>query len=37
MPSLQNIGYKSSWHEEYLDWLCGFANAQGADEKVKFL
>ena len=21
--------YKSSWHEEYLDWICGFANAQG--------
>jgi len=25
----QNIEYKSSWHEEYLDWICGFANAQG--------
>lgn len=26
----QNIEYKSSWHDEYLKWICGFANAQGA-------
>ena len=29
MPEHQNIEYKSSWHDEYLRWLCGFANAQG--------
>lgn len=29
MSESQNIEYKSSWHEEYLDWICGFANAQG--------
>ncbi|MDR0681252.1 MAG: putative DNA binding domain-containing protein [Dysgonamonadaceae bacterium] len=29
MPEQQSIEYKSSWHEEYLDWICGFANAQG--------
>jgi len=29
MPEQQNIEYKSSWHEDYLDWICGFANAQG--------
>jgi ATP-dependent DNA helicase RecG len=29
MSESQNIEYKSSWHEEYLDWVCGFANAQG--------
>lgn len=29
MPEQQNIEYKSSWHEEYLDCICGFANAQG--------
>ena len=29
MPEQQNTEYKSSWHEEYLDWICGFANAQG--------
>ncbi len=29
MSEHQNIEYKSSWHEEYLDWICGFANAQG--------
>ena len=29
MPEHQNIEYKSSWHDDYLDWICGFANAQG--------
>jgi len=26
----QNIEYKTSWHDKYLEWICGFANAQGA-------
>ena len=26
----QNIEYKSNWQDEYLKWICGFANAQGA-------
>ena len=21
--------YKEQWHDEYLKWICGFANAQG--------
>ncbi len=25
----QNIEYKETWHDEYLKWICGFANAQG--------
>ncbi len=25
----QNIEYKESWRDEYLKWICGFANAQG--------
>jgi len=25
----QNVEYKSSWHDDYLKWICGFANAQG--------
>ncbi len=29
MPETQNIEYKSSWHDDYLKWICGFANAQG--------
>ena len=29
MSENQNIEYKSSWHDDYLDWVCGFANAQG--------
>ncbi len=28
-PEKQNIEYKSSWHDKYLEWVCGFANAQG--------
>jgi ATP-dependent DNA helicase RecG len=29
MPEQQNIEYKRSWHDDYLKWICGFANAQG--------
>jgi len=29
MPENQNIEYKSSWRDEYMKWICGFANAQG--------
>lgn len=25
----QNIEYKAKWQDEYLKWICGFANAQG--------
>lgn len=29
MPETQNIEYKSTWRDEYLKWICGFANANG--------
>lgn len=29
MPEQQNIEWKESWRDEYLKWICGFANAQG--------
>ena len=29
MEENQNIEYKESWRDEYLKWICGFANAQG--------
>lgn len=29
MPEQQNIEYKSSWHDDYLKWICNFSNAQG--------
>jgi ATP-dependent DNA helicase RecG len=29
MSETQNIEYKSSWRDEYLKWICGFANASG--------
>lgn len=28
-PESQNIEWKESWRDEYLKWICGFANAQG--------
>jgi len=29
MSEKQNIEYKQSWHDVYLKWVCGFANAIG--------
>ncbi|MDR2584661.1 MAG: putative DNA binding domain-containing protein [Prevotellaceae bacterium] len=29
MPEQQNIENKSIWKDEFLKWICGFANAQG--------
>ncbi len=29
MPESHNIEYKSNWRDEYLKWICGFANANG--------
>ncbi len=31
MAEQQNIEYKRSWHDDYLKWICGFANAQGGN------
>jgi ATP-dependent DNA helicase RecG len=29
MRESQNIEFKKSWRDEYLKWICGFANSQG--------
>ena len=29
MAENQNIEYKESWRDEYLGWICAFANSQG--------
>ena len=29
MSEHQTVEYKSVWRDEYLKWICGFANAQG--------
>ncbi|HEX7846692.1 MAG TPA: ATP-binding protein [Chitinophagaceae bacterium] len=29
MPEQQNIEFKQNWHDDYLKWVCGFANANG--------
>ncbi len=31
MKESQNIEFKQSWRDEYLKWICGFANAQGGE------
>ena len=31
MSESQNIEWKEMWRDEYLKWVCGFANAQGGD------
>jgi ATP-dependent DNA helicase RecG len=29
MKESQNTEFKLSWHDEYLKWICGYANAKG--------
>jgi len=29
MSEKQNIEYKTNWNDDYLKWICGFANANG--------
>ena len=29
MTETQNIEYKQSWRDDFLKWICGFANARG--------
>lgn len=31
MPENQNIEWKETWRDEYLKWICGFANANGGN------
>ena len=28
-PESHNIEWKQSWRDEYLKWLCGYANVRG--------
>ena len=29
MPEHQTIEWKESWRDDYLEWICGYANAYG--------
>ncbi len=29
MPESQNVEWKIKWSDDYLQWICGYANAQG--------
>ena len=31
----QNVEYKESWHDKYLKWICGCANAKGGIHKLE--
>jgi hypothetical protein len=38
MPLPPNIEYKSSWHDDYLKWICGFeVGTRRADFVVEIL
>lgn len=32
----QNTEWKQSWHDDYLKWICGFANAQGGERMMRY-
>jgi ATP-dependent DNA helicase RecG len=34
MQEQQNIEWKENWRDEYLKWICGFANAQGGKIEI---
>lgn len=29
MPEMQNVEWKEKWKDDYLKWICGFANVHG--------
>ena len=31
MPEKQNVEWKLQWKDEYPEWICAFANAQGGE------
>jgi ATP-dependent DNA helicase RecG len=33
MQESQNIEWKEIWKDEFLKWICGFANANGGGAK----
>ncbi|HPC16971.1 MAG TPA: hypothetical protein P5318_12250 [Candidatus Hydrogenedentes bacterium] len=34
MSENQRVEWKESWRDEYLRWVCGFANADGGGKEV---
>src|SRR5450830_1340459 len=34
MIESQNTEWKQSWRDEYLKWICGFANAEGGTLEI---
>ena len=34
MSESQHVEWKASWRDEYLKWICGFANTDGGSWKV---
>jgi ATP-dependent DNA helicase len=36
MNENQNTEWKESWRDEYLKWICGFANATGGKIYIRY-
>ncbi len=34
MKENQNIEWENEWRDEYLKWICGFANAHGGKIQI---
>ena len=34
MEETHNVEYKRQWRDEWLQWICGFANAQGGISSI---
>ena len=34
MPEKQNVEWELKWKDEYLEWICAFANAQGGEINI---
>lgn len=34
MPEHQTIEWKESWHDEYLEWICGYAQTHTAERFI---
>ena len=36
MQESQNIEVKSKWKDDYLAWICGFANSEGGKLYLRY-
>ena len=36
MKECPNIEFKETWSDDFLKWICGFANAQGGKQTLQY-